>query len=53
MTKQAKFTYSPLGKALEKQMKIIENQGNKEVEPLKVSKTDDQQLTIKDEIPEN
>ena len=26
---QAKFTYSPLGKAFEKQKKIIENQGEK------------------------
>ena len=26
---QAKFTYSPLGKALEKQIKTIEDQGNK------------------------
>ena len=26
---QAKFTYSPLGKAFEKQIKIIEDQGEK------------------------
>ena len=26
---QAKFTYSPLGKAFEKQIKTIEDQGNK------------------------
>ena len=28
---QAKFTYSPLGKAFEKQMKTIEYQGQKQV----------------------
>ena len=27
ITEQAKFTYSPLGKAFEKQVKTIENQG--------------------------
>ena len=29
MIEQAKFTYSPLGKAFEKQTKIIEDQGKK------------------------
>ena len=29
MIEQIKFTYSPLGKAFEKQTKIIENQGKK------------------------
>ena len=29
MIEQVKFTYSPLGKAFEKQTKIIENQGEK------------------------
>ena len=28
---QAKFTYSPLGKAFEKQIKTIEDQGNKQI----------------------
>ena len=32
---QAKFTYSPLGKALEKQIKTIEDQGKKQVDALK------------------
>ena len=32
---QAKFTYSPLGKALEKQIKTIEDQGRKQVEAFK------------------
>ena len=33
---QAKFTYSPLGKAFEKQIKTIEDQGQKQVYALKV-----------------
>ena len=32
----AKFTYSPLGKACEKQIKTIEDQGQKQVDALKV-----------------
>ena len=32
---QAKFTYSPLGKAFEKQIKTIEDQGEKQVEAFK------------------
>ena len=32
---QAKFSYSPLGKAFEKQIKTIEDQGQKQVEALK------------------
>ena len=31
---QAKFTYSPLGKAFEKQIKTIEDQGNKQVKAI-------------------
>ena len=38
MIEQAKFTYSPLEKALEKQRKIIEEQGKKQVEALEVLK---------------
>ena len=34
---QAKFNYSPLGKALEKQIKTIEDQGQKQVNALKTS----------------
>ena len=33
---KAKFTYSPLGKAFEKQIKTIEGQGQKQVDALKV-----------------
>ena len=36
--KQAKFTYSPLGKALEKQAKIIEDQGKKQVKAIQDNK---------------
>ena len=36
---QAKFTYSPLGKAFEKQTKTIEDQGKKQVDPLKAIKS--------------
>ena len=34
IVEQAKFTYSPLGKAFEKQTKTIEDHGKKEVEAL-------------------
>ena len=34
LIEQAKFTYSPLGKAFEKQTKTIEDQGKKQVEAL-------------------
>ena len=35
MIEQAKFTYSPLGKVFEKQIKTIEDQGEKQVKTLK------------------
>ena len=34
---KARFTYSPLGKAFEKQIKTIEDQGEKQINALKVS----------------
>ena len=40
---QAKFTYSPLGKAFDKQIKTIEDQGKKQVDAL-------EKLTPKEEI---
>ena len=50
---QAKFTYSPLGKAFEKQTKIIKDQGKKQVDALESLNTYDKELkTIKDLIPE-
>ena len=50
---QAKFTYSPLSKTFEKQIKTMEDQGEKQVEALNVSKPNTKNLTIKDVIPEN
>ena len=38
---QAKFTYSPLGKAFEKQTKTIENQGEKQTDALKSLKPEE------------
>ena len=50
---QAKFTYSPLWKAFEKQIKTIENQGQKQVEALNIFKSDNEKLTIEDVIPKS
>ena len=43
---QAKFTYSPLGKAFEKQRKTIEDQGKKQVEALEDLKPKEQTEAI-------
>ena len=49
---QAKFNYSPLGKALEKQIKTIKDQGEKQVVALKSLKAPDKKLMpIKDFVP--
>ena len=49
---QAKFNYSPLGKALEKQRKTIKDQGEKQVNALKSLESSDKQLpSIKDFTP--
>ena len=42
----ARFTYSPLGKAFEKQMKITDNQGKKQVDALKNLKPKEQTEAI-------
>ena len=47
---QARFTYSPLGKAFEKQIKTIEDQGKKQIDALNTLKSNNQ-LTIEDVIP--
>ena len=47
---QAQFTYSPLGKAFEKQIKPIDDQGKKQVVALNTLKSNNQ-LTIEDIIP--
>ena len=53
MIEQAKFSYSPLEKASEKQIKTTEDQGRKQLDALKVLKPDTQQLRIKDAILED
>ena len=62
---QAKFTYSPLGKAFEKQIKTIEDQGGKQVKALNKLKSynndnnnnnnnnNNNELTNEDVIPES
>ena len=45
---QAKFTYSPLGKAFEKQIKTIEDQGQKQVNALEDLKPKEQAKAIED-----
>ena len=47
---QSRFTYSPQGKAFEKQIKKIEDQGKKQVDVLNTLKSNNQ-LTIEDVIP--
>ena len=46
---QAKFTYSPLGKAFEKQVKTIEDQGKKQVNALENLKPKKETKLIEDE----
>ena len=46
---QAQFTYSPLGKTFEKQIKTIEDQGKKQVEALKDLKPEEQTIAIENE----
>ena len=48
MIEQAKFTYSPLGKAFEKQIKTIEDQGKKQVDALESLKPKEQTKPIED-----
>ena len=49
---RARFTYSPLGKAFEKQIKTIEDQGKQQVDVLNTLKSNNQ-LPIEDVIPKN
>ena len=52
ITEQAKFTYSPLGKAFEKQKKTIEDQGENQVDALESLKNPDNELpSVKDFLP--
>ena len=50
---QAKFTYSPLGKAFEKQTKTIEDQGGKKVKALEDLKLKEQIKSIEGIFPES
>ena len=50
---QAKFTYSHPSKSFEKQTKTIEDQGQKQIDDLKNLKSNTQELTIKNIIPED
>ena len=45
---QAKFTYSPLGKAFEKQIKAIEDQGKKQIDVLESFKPKEETKPIED-----
>ena len=45
---QAKFPYSPLGKALDKQIKTIENQGKKQIDALESLKPKEETKPIDD-----
>ena len=45
---QDKFTYSPLGKAFEKQVKTVEDQGQKQINALKDLKLKEQTKPIQD-----
>ena len=47
--KQAKFTYSPLGKAFEKQTKTIEDQGKKQIDALNTLKPKEQEAINENE----
>ena len=49
---QAKFTYSPLGKVFEKQTKVIEDQGEKQVKALEDLKLKEQIKSIEGIFPE-
>ena len=46
---QTKFTYTPLGKAFDKQIKTIEDQGKKQLDALNTLKSDNK-ITIKKNI---
>ena len=48
---QARFTYSPLEKAFDKQIKTIKDQGKKQVDALNTLKSDNNKLSIEDAIP--
>ena len=50
--KQVKFTYSPLGKAFEKQIKTIEDKGQKQINALESLSSKEQTKSIEQIFPE-
>ena len=52
MIRQAKFTYSPLGKAFKKQIKTIQDQGEKQVKALGNLKPKSKSKSIEEIFPE-
>ena len=52
VTEQVKFTYSPLGKAFEKETRTIEDQGEKQVQALQDLKPKEQIKSIEGIFPE-
>ena len=52
ITKQARFTCSPLGKAFEKQTKITEDKGQKQINALESLKPKEQTKSIEESFPE-
>ena len=48
---QAKFTYSPLGKAFKKQIETVKDQGKKHVDALNTLKSNNEKLEIENIIP--
>ena len=53
ITEQAKFIYSPLGKAFEKQTKTIEDQGKKQIDVLINTLKPNELEAIKDKKPDD
>ena len=53
MIEQTKFSYSPLGKFFEKQIKTTEDQERKQNEVLIILKPDEQISSIKDTVPKD
>ena len=49
---EARFTYSPLGKAFEKQIQTIKDQGEKQIDVLKDLKPKEQTKSIEGIFPE-
>ena len=49
---QVRFTYSPLGKAFEKQTKIIEDKGQKQIDALESLKPKEQTKSMEEIFPE-